>query len=192
MSDKARKGDWIQTYTGRQFWPLDPRPEDIDIRDIAHSLAHLCRYNGHCLRFYSVAEHCVLMVRGRRPILSDGHDHSVTSVQRALLLHDAAEAYVADVPRPLKPFLPGYAEIEAGVQAVINARFGIDSSTHTVVKNNDEYMLANEARELMLEPPVPWALKLRPAADFIGLQFWSPEEARRQFMIEAHRLGLTP
>lgn len=190
MSDKTRKGDWVQTYTGRQFWPLDPRPEDIDIRDIAHSLAHLCRYNGHCLRFYSVAEHCVLMVRDRRSRLSGAGADSDIPVQKALLLHDAAEAYVADVPRPLKPFLPGYTEIETRVQAVIDEKFGVDRSAAPVVKGNDEYMLANEAHHLMLEPPKPWGLDGMPSPNFIGLRFWTPEEARRQFMIEARRLGV--
>jgi hypothetical protein len=57
----AERGDWIQTATGRPFWPIDPRPEDIDIEDIAHALSMLCRFGGHCLRFYSVAEHSVLL-----------------------------------------------------------------------------------------------------------------------------------
>ncbi len=55
MQTSNRKGEWIQTYTGKQFWPLDPRPEDIDIEDIAHALALTCRFNGHCDYFYSVA-----------------------------------------------------------------------------------------------------------------------------------------
>lgn len=54
-----RAGDWMQTFTGRQFWPMDPRPEDLDILDIAHALSLLCRFGGHCQRFYSVAEHSV-------------------------------------------------------------------------------------------------------------------------------------
>lgn len=56
----AKHGDdstWIQTFTGRQFWPLDPRAEDVDIRDIAHALSMKCRYNGHCREFYSIADH---------------------------------------------------------------------------------------------------------------------------------------
>lgn len=54
-----RRGDWIQTFTGRRFWPLDPRPEDVCIEDIAHALSLKCRFGGHCTRFYSVAEHSV-------------------------------------------------------------------------------------------------------------------------------------
>lgn len=62
-----RIGDWIQTFTGRQFWPLDPQPDHIDIADIAHALAHDCRFGGHCRRFYSVAEHSVLLSRAVAP-----------------------------------------------------------------------------------------------------------------------------
>ena len=57
----ARKGDWMQTYTGRQFWPIDPRANEVHIEDIAHALSMMCRYNGHCRTFYSVAEHSVLV-----------------------------------------------------------------------------------------------------------------------------------
>ena len=52
-----RRGDWMQTHSGLRFYPLDPRPEDIRIEDIAHALPMICRFNGHCSRFYSVAEH---------------------------------------------------------------------------------------------------------------------------------------
>ena len=57
----ARVGDWIQVYTGGQFWPLDPRPEEIHIEDIAHALALTCRFTGHCREFYSVAQHSLLV-----------------------------------------------------------------------------------------------------------------------------------
>ena len=59
----GRKGGWIQTYTGRQFWPMDPRSHEVFIEDIAHSLSMMCRYAGHCERFYSVAEHSILLAR---------------------------------------------------------------------------------------------------------------------------------
>ena len=65
----SRGGGWLQTWSGRMFWPLDPRDDEVDICDIAHALAHQCRFGGHCRRFYSVAEHCVLLshavARGR-------------------------------------------------------------------------------------------------------------------------------
>src|SRR5690242_11754504 len=90
-SRQPRRGDWMQTYTGRRFWPLDPRVDDIDIGDIAHHLSLVCRFAGACREFYSVAQHCV------------GVSY-VCDPKDALwgLLHDAAEAYVGDMVRPLK------------------------------------------------------------------------------------------
>lgn len=82
---------WIQTFLGKPFWPLSPRPEDIDIRDIAHALAMTCRFTGHSQKFYSVAEHSVRVSR-------------IVPAQFALhgLLHDASEAYLCDLSRPIK------------------------------------------------------------------------------------------
>ncbi len=89
----TRKGDYIATYTGKQFYPLDPRPEDVCLEDIAHSLSNLCRFTGHTDtdRFYSVAQHSVIC-------------STIVAPEAALLalLHDAAEAYLGDISRPLK------------------------------------------------------------------------------------------
>src|SRR5262245_47792896 len=99
---ELRLGDWMQTVGGTQFWPLDPRPHEFDINHIAHALGNMCRFNGHCRRFYSVAEHCVLVSRA-------------CSAANALwgLLHDMSEAYIADVIRPVKPHLSNYKSIES-------------------------------------------------------------------------------
>lgn len=85
------RGSWMQTYTGRRLFPMDPSPADVDIIDIAHALSMQCRYNGHVRRFMSVAEHCVLISEN-------------VPAQDALwgLLHDATEAYVGDMIRPLR------------------------------------------------------------------------------------------
>src|SRR5689334_2642685 len=109
------RGDWMQTFTGRRFYPLSPRPGEIDPADIAHALSLLCRYGGHVDRFYSVAEHCVLMSQAVAP-----------EDALAALLHDATEAYVVDVPRPLKRQLAGYREIEEQVWFAIAYRFRLD------------------------------------------------------------------
>src|SRR5438128_12538670 len=84
------RGDWMQTYTGRAFYPLDPRLDDICIEDIAHALSMLCRYGGQCQEFYSVAEHSVLMSYAVNP------QHALWA-----LLHDATESYMGDLIRPL-------------------------------------------------------------------------------------------
>jgi len=85
----ARIGDWIQTYTGKRFWPLDPRPEDVDILDIAHSLSLLCRFTGHTSSFYSVSQHSILVAQ-----------EVPKRLRLWALFHDAAEAYIGDIARP--------------------------------------------------------------------------------------------
>jgi len=80
-----REGNWFQTYTGKQFYPLDPRPEDIDLDDIVHHLSHLCRFNGGTREFYSVAQHSVIVA-----------DALPDDFKLWGLLHDAAESFLAD------------------------------------------------------------------------------------------------
>jgi 5'-deoxynucleotidase YfbR-like HD superfamily hydrolase len=105
--------NWIQTFTGRQFWPLDPRPEDIELLDIAHALANKCRYTGHTRSFYSVAQHSVLV--SEIVPAADAHWG---------LLHDASEAYLPDVARPVKRELAGFQEIENRLMGCVAERDG--------------------------------------------------------------------
>lgn len=165
-----RTGDFMQTATGRKFWPLDPRADEVFIEDIAHSLSLQCRYAGHCLRFYSVAEHCVLMARKLR---WEGVDVALYA-----LLHDAAEAYTVDVPRPLKRFLVGYKEAEAKVMSAIAERFGLADEMPAVVHDADNRIIGDELANLV---PMDWHAK---HADPLGveLKYWSPEKAREEFM----------
>jgi len=124
---------YIITYTGRKFYPLDPRPEDVDITDIAHALSHQCRWSGHTKQFFSVAQHSILVSR-----LCDKSD--------ALwgLLHDSTEAYLIDVPRPLKLKMPDYRRYEAALMGVICDVFGLDREMPASVKNADDLMLQRE------------------------------------------------
>lgn len=133
----------IQTRSGIWFDLEHPRPEDVHIEDIAAALSKLCRYGGHSSRFYSVGEHCLLIARA---LLHDGYDKRVAL---AGLLHDASEAYVCDVPRPLKQLLSEYKAIEERVQRVIAARYGIDFPFPEVVHEYDERIIADEYMELM-------------------------------------------
>lgn len=83
--------DWIQTFSGKKFFPLEPEKNEYDIHDIAHALSLKCRFGGHCQRFYSVAEHCVRVA-----------DIVAPESKLWALLHDAAEAYLPDVCQPIK------------------------------------------------------------------------------------------
>ena len=136
----SRKGDFFFTYTGVQFWPLDPRPEEIFIEDIAHALAHTCRWGGQCSEFYSVAQHSVLV-----------SCYVPAGLALAGLMHDAAEAYIGDVKRPLKRFLPEFQAIEHRLEIVICERFGISEEQihNEKVKLADNRVLLAERRDLM-------------------------------------------
>jgi len=141
-----RIGDYVETYTGKQFWPLEPRPEDVCIEDIAHSLSMQCRFNGHCSRFYSVAEHSVKV---SIEMLIRGYDKQMRLYG---LLHDAAEAYCCDIPRPLKSLLKGYGEMEDHIQQVIWQAFGLPEPTisqYKIIKHVDNCYLRKEGTILM-------------------------------------------
>lgn len=139
---------WMQTFTGRKFHFTRHTPEDIDQLDIAHALAQLCRYNGHTLRFYSVAEHCVLLSYAVSP-------------ENALhaLLHDATEAYVGDVIRPLKRLLPMYRDMESLIWFSIATHFNISPEMPAEVLEADTRMLLNERIVLMRPSPEPWSIE---------------------------------
>ncbi len=171
MTQAHRIGDWMQTYGGRQFWPLDPRPEEIHISDIAAALSKLCRYGGHCLRFYSVAEHCVHVAAAARP-----------SLALTALLHDASEAYLSDVIRPIKSRLTNYMEIEAELERAIARRFGTICPMPAEVKHLDNGILWAEMQQNMATPPQPWAKWLTDEPLDVNLQFWTPERAGAEFM----------
>lgn len=170
-----RMGDWIQCYSGTVFFPLDPRPDEIHIEDIARALSMQCRYSGHVRKFYSVAEHCV-------------HVSRVVSPEHALwgLLHDASEAYLVDVPRPIKPMLPQYQAMEARLMSAICERFTIDRQAPHAVKVADNRMLATEKAVLLGPCEREWADTGPPHPD-VSIQCWLPERAYQHFM---HRFRL--
>lgn len=164
-----RVGNWLQTFSGRQFFPLDPRPDEVFIVDIAHALAHSCRFGGHCERFYSVAEHSVLC------------SHVVPPEDAlAALLHDAAEAYVVDIPRPLKPYLVGYKEIELKVWRAIAQRYGLPEDLPPSVKLADNAVLLAEADQNMKPHPAPWNVPGEAAA--VPVRCLEPTKAKLAFL----------
>lgn len=172
----ARKGDWMQTASGKQFWPIDPRPEDVDINDIAHALSQVCRYGGHCRTFYSVAEHSVYVARACPPEL-----------RLAGLLHDASEAYISDIVRPAKRFIEGYIAIEDRLQAAIGEAFDVSLAEFHAIKEWDNAVLLDEQAQIMLPPPEPWTpLGVEPAGFTIACH--SPAVAKAGFLNMFHKL----
>ncbi len=165
----GRAGDWMQTFSGRQFWPLDPRPDEVFIEDIAHALSLQCRYGGHCLRFYSVAEHCVHLARYVQ------REHGLWA-----LLHDASEAYIVDVPRPLKRFLAGYRDAEEAVMAAVCDRFGLPREMPKEVHEADGRIIQDERVNLSI-CVAEWENSAPPLG--IEIACWSPERAKGEFLV---------
>jgi hypothetical protein len=159
----------MQTATGKQFWPLDPRPEEIDILDVAAALSKLCRYNGHCDWPYSVAQHSVYVSHQVPP------EHALVG-----LLHDATEAYCADVPRPLKAYLPGYAEIEAGIWRAVAERFRLPVDMPACVHAADNAVLLAEKAQIMRPAPADWRVPGEAAP--IRISYWTADQAREAFL----------
>jgi len=172
-----RKGPWAQTYTGKQFWALDPRAEDVFIEDIAHALSMLCRFNGATRPFYSIAEHSILVMRAVSP-----------EKRLKALLHDSPEAYspFGDVIRPYKDHLPIVDEIEAPIAAAVADAFGLDDLYDEEIKKADNAILIDE-KKLMSPEPADWGLMGEP----LGLDHfpcWPPFYAEKVFLSEYKKL----
>lgn len=181
---RIRMGDWMQTYTGIQFWPLDPRPEEIVLEDIAHALSMQCRFAGHVNDFYSVAQHSVLVSR-----------HVPPEDAAWGLMHDAAEAYLQDMIRPLKRGEYGhyYRRAEKFLLSAICDRFGLTRIEPVSVEIADQRALMTEARDLLKPPPAPWGISQSAGNPdpFPGAIFpWPPHVAKRRFLHAASELGI--
>ena len=177
-------GGWIQTVTGRAFPILDPRPEDIDIRDIAHALSMLCRFGGHTREFYSVAQHSVLVSLVLERFQPDNH-----VLKLGGLLHDRGEGYLLDLPRPIKR-LPGfepYRKLEHHIERVSEPRFGLvlTEADRKAIKAADELVLRTECRDLMAPLHSAWSRELHPdhgATMPETIEPMTPEGARFYFL----------
>lgn len=140
----------MQTYAGVQFWPLDPRPEEIVWQDIASALSKMCRFGGHTHTFYSVAEHCVLMSRWIEDKTGD------RKLALAALLHDAAEAYVGDMVRPLKQHMPDFKAVEQRLMDMIAMKVGLNDIYPGEVREADNRILLDERKAVLGPKPAEW------------------------------------
>lgn len=161
----------ILTASGNYFNFINTTGNAVLVTDIAHALSHVCRFAGHTKEFYSVAQHSVLA------------SHIVPEEDAlAALFHDAAEAYIGDVARPLKQLLPDYKEIEARIERDIFAKLGLPDVLPPSVKQADLILLATEQRDLMPPHSDEWAL-------IAGVEMlpdpicpWTPWTARTMFI----------
>lgn len=143
-------GTTIKTASGLYFDVYQPWLSKVEIFDIATALSHICRFGGHCPRFYSVAEHCVHAAR-----LAIMHAEP-RNVRLAVLLHDAAEAYCGDMVKPLKQLLPKYRKIEDAIQEHIRKSLG-GSADPEVIKRYDHIMLKSEKLALFPDDREEWS-----------------------------------
>ena len=172
-----KKGTYMVTYTGKLFYPLDPEPDLIVIKDIAHALSNNCRFCGHVKNFYSVAQHSVIVSQLCEP------ENALTG-----LLHDASEAYLSDITRPIKytEQMAGYREIEHTLEEAIFAKFGLPFPMTTDVKRADDMALIAEGYTLF--NPIPdWIFRRLKDAGLTEPIYklesaWPPAVAKAQFM----------
>lgn len=167
------RGPSVQVRSGGRFYLLDPRPEEIHVADIAYATSMLCRFTGHTREFYSVAQHCVIVSQ-------------VVPEEFALegLMHDASEAYIGDISKPLKVGLdllaPGILSgIELSIHKNIAQRYGLTWPMPPEVKHADLVALATERRDFM-RATEEWADLPDPLPQ--KLTAWAPTGARKAFM----------
>lgn len=177
--------DYIRTFLKIKFYPLEPVPQDIRIEDIAHALSLMTRANGHFAHFYSVGQHSVncfheAKVRGYQK-----------NVQLACLLHDASEAYLSDITRPVKAHLPQYREIEETLQTMIFERFGLflTEEEQQEVKSVDDAILYHEFDVLMDEKVFDTVPEILMKHDF---QFHDFTNVEQEFLAIFHKIQDCP
>ena len=169
-------GTYLQTVSGRRVNPFDPALEDIDAADIARALGNQCRFGGHCRPFYSVAQHSVIVSELVEQRGGDAEDVF------AALMHDASEAYLGDMPHPIKhrsPLGAAFKAAEEHLEAAIRARFGIRADVPEI-KRADRALLATERRAVSSEA---WHWPELEGVEPLDMELtaWPPDEAERIF-----------
>ncbi len=192
-----RIGDWMQTANGRVYWPRDPRPEEVFLDDIALGLSNQCRYGGQMPRgkWYSVAQHCVLVsviveLMVMKNVALSPYPPRVTAALG--LFHDAAEAYLIDVPRPAKKALdPVYSDLERVNMGAVAERFKLPLlDIPQCVWEADEIALFTERRDLLAPPPMPWVNEGKVQPWPRTIQPLPPIVAEKQFLKRVRELKI--
>lgn len=191
----AIQDGFITMASGRRFWPLAPREVDVDVEDIAHNLAHLCRWGGGTREFYSVAQHSLHVLELLPQVIRVFGGELTREIELAALLHDAAEAYMgADLPRPIKRRLWAFKRAEEEILHVVYRAFGLPVSLTDLdlIHRADYQLMLVEARDITRagqyhEPPAvdyeiascwpPWVAREAFATKLLGLLDRSPELA---------------
>lgn len=167
----------IVTLSGIQF-DLENFSEDaISIHDIAAALSKLCRFTGHCKEFYSVAQHCVI-----------GSDFVSKENKLAFMLHDASEAYLADIAKPHKSLLPEYQERETRLQGLICEKFRVTFPFVDEIHDIDQRMMATEIRQLTHFDESLWGEYIQPEPLDVLIEPWGWRRAYAEYFVRLHSL----
>lgn len=163
-------GDWVQTYSGCIFYPLAPQAGDVRLVDVAHQLSQKARYGGAARFHYSVAQHGYLLSLAVPPALA-----------YAALHHDDGETFLADLLSPVKPHIPGWAELEAlHTQVIAVEAFGVAPSELQAIKPWDRRIRADEARDALNPCERRWERTYEPLG--VRIDPWPPKWAREAFL----------
>lgn len=176
----------IRLRSGRYFDLANPKPDQFTLGDVAGALSKICRFGGQIERFYSVAEHlihcCGVAVGDGLPV----------EAQRAVFLHDAAEAFCGDMVKPLKVMMPEYSRVERAAEAAVAEMFDVDfEQWKAEIRQIDHGMLIAERNYFFSRDDVEWTGE-REARKLVDVYFegWLPPQAEAQFLIAARQLGL--
>ena len=159
-----RIDDWMETASGIRFQFMNPKPEQIDVNDVALALSRTCRYGGHTKRFYSVAEHCCLMSDWVLKQPWGDEQKALTALH-----HDDAEAYIGDLPRPCKQNIPQFKAVETGIDKVTAERFGLEYPFQDWLKWIDTAILRDERDQVMNQSGNTWAIDQH---ERLGVRTW--------------------
>jgi hypothetical protein len=175
---KLKEGSYF-TFSGRQFDPLNPKIDDIYLEDIAHSLSQICRFNGNTKKFYSVANHSILVM-----------DCCPQENRKHALLHDSSESLLGDIISPLKESLgfERYKDLEKNIMNIIYERFNIDPKVPQIVKDFDTIILHTEMRDLTNIPKEYIETNCFPLESYIIPM--TSEQSYQEFMKAAKELGI--
>jgi 5'-deoxynucleotidase YfbR-like HD superfamily hydrolase len=196
VEPNTRERGWMQTFSGRGFYPLEPDAKDVELVDVAHGLAMTCRYGGQCRMFYSVAEHCVLVseIVEMHARNAGKSEHEVRRLAQLALMHDSAEAYIGDMIRPLKhqPEMSEFRCAEARIEAEIADAFCLHwtPDAHDIVKRIDDRILVDEVTYLMARPEMYLTTPLLRDLSPLGVHFrcMPPAEAEGAFLARYREL----
>jgi len=172
-----RAAEFIETYTARAFYPLNPDPAAVDIIHIAHALSNQCRYGGAVDVFYSTAQHCCLLADYTAKVL---RGTSLDCLQ--ILIHDAPEAYLVDVPRPVKQYMPEYRKWDHDIMDVIREWLSISEIAIPPYQDEiDSRIIIDERASLKAYSGLDWGCNLE--ALCVEIVPWVPRYAEQQFLM---------